>query len=108
VTTPPPVEGAEARPGVLVEILGYAVLPLVGGVGMIASRKWGWTVSLVAAAAGILFGVAMWFFSLLPDADAEDIEWTWLTFLALPAAAALAALLAPATIQWLRASSHTA
>lgn len=91
---------------VLIAIIVLGVVPLVGGIGTIASRRWGWVVSLVAVTLGILFGIASWAFQGVVSTAAEglDVEWTWLTFLVLPALAMLGALLAPATLRWLRAS----
>lgn len=93
-------------PDVLIAVVVLGVVPLVGGIGTIASRRWGWIVSLVAVTMGILFGIAAWAFHGVVSATAEglDVEWTWLTFLALPSMAMLGALLAPATLRWFRAS----
>jgi hypothetical protein len=89
---------------VLIAIVVLGVVPLVGGIGTIASRRWGWVVSLVAVTLGILFGIASWAFQGVVSTTAEGVEWTWLTFLVLPALAMLGAFLAPATLRWLRAS----
>jgi hypothetical protein len=100
-------------PSALIEVLLFAVLPLVGGIGAIASRRWGWIVSLVAVMAGFVvgmagfvFGMVVWVFEgvVSPATEGADVEWTWLTFLVLPGMAMLGALLAPATLRWLRAS----
>ena len=91
---------------VLIAIVVFGVVPLVGGIGTIASRRWGWVVSLVAVTLVILFGIASRAFQGVVSTTAEglDVGWTWLTFLVLPALAMLGALLAPATLRWLRAS----
>ena len=97
-------------PDVLIAVAVLGVVPLVGGIGTIASRRWGWIVSLAAVTMGILFGIAAWAFHGVVSATAEGlaVEWKWLTFLVLPALAMLGALLAPATIRWLRARSPAA
>jgi hypothetical protein len=95
-------------PSAVLEVSLFAVLPLVGGIGAIASRRWGWIVSLVAVMAGSLFGMVLWFFEgvVSPATQGTEVEWTWLTFLVLPCLAMLGALLAPATLRWLRAPSQ--
>jgi hypothetical protein len=97
-----------------IEVLLLGVFPLVGGIGAILSRRWGWIASLVAVTAGFVFGMAVWVFEGLvgwvfegvvsPGTGGAELEWTWLTFLVLPGLAMLCALLAPATLRWLRAS----
>jgi hypothetical protein len=104
---------ALGRPDVLIAVLVVGVVPLVGGIGTIASRRWGWVVSFVAVTVAILFGIAAWAFEgvasvVSPTAEGLDFEWTWLTFLVLPGLAMLGALLAPATIRWLRAPARAA
>jgi hypothetical protein len=95
-------------PSAVLEVSLFAVLPLVGGIGAIASRRWGWIVSLVAVMAGFLFGMVLWLFEgvVSPATQGTEVEWTWLTFLVLPGLAMLGALLAPATLRWLRAPSQ--
>ena len=97
-------------PDVLIAVVVLGVVPLVGGIGTIASRRWGWIVSLVAVTVGILFGIAAWAFHgvVSPTAEGLDVEWTWLTFLVLPGLAMLGALIAPPTLRWFRASSRAA
>jgi hypothetical protein len=100
-------------PIVLLEVLVLGVVPLAGGIGTITSRRWGWFVSFVAVTVAILFGIAAWVFEgvasvVSPSAVGLDVEWTWLTFLVLPAFAMLGALLAPATLRWLRRTTAAA
>jgi hypothetical protein len=104
---------AVVRPDVLIAVLVLGVVPLVGGIGTVASRRWGWFVSFVAVTVAILFGIAAWVFEgvasvVSPTAEGSDVEWTWLTFLVLPALAMLGALLSPATIRWFRSASRVA
>jgi hypothetical protein len=94
-------------PFVLTAVVLFGVVPLVGGIGTIASRRWGWIMSFVALTVGILFGIAAWVFEgvasiVSPTAEGLELGWTWLTFLVLPGLAMLGALLAPATLRWLR------
>jgi hypothetical protein len=72
-------------PDVLIAIVVLGVVPLVGGIGTIASRRWGWIVSLGAVTVRILYGIAAWAFQGVasPTAEGLDVEWTWLTFLVL-------------------------
>jgi hypothetical protein len=108
-----PVLGIVGPPA-WIEALLFGVLPLVGGIGTIASRQWGWIASLVSVTAGFVFGMAVWVFEgmavwvfegvVSPGSGGADMEWTWLTFVVLPGLAMLGALLAPATLRWLRAS----
>jgi hypothetical protein len=95
---------------VLIAVVVLGVVPLVSGIGAIASRRWGWFAAIAAVTVGILYGIAAWAFQgvMTPTAEGLDVEWTWLTFLVLPGLAMLGALLAPQTIRWLRAPSTTA
>jgi hypothetical protein len=84
--------------------LALGVLPLVGGVGTILSRRWGWLVSLVAGAAWITYGLLEWVHEGMPfpgDPQAQ-VDPTTIAFLVLPGLAMLGGLLAPATLRWLR------
>jgi hypothetical protein len=81
------------------------VLPLAGGVGMIRSQSWGWIVAVLGIAAWITFGLTDYTRKppSFPGVQAVEPDPTTVVLVVLPALAMLGALLAPATIRWLRA-----
>ena len=90
--------------------LALGILPLVGGVGTILSRRWGWLVSIVGGTAWIAYGLLDWVHEGMPfpgDPGAQ-VDPTTIAFLVLPGLAMLAGLLAPATLRWLRSEPRIA
>ena len=78
--------------------IGGSLVAIIAGIGLIASRRWGWAVALAATL--LILGTGLVAFLAPPDVAFPGADLTALAFLVLPSLAGLAALLAPPTLRW--------